>query len=70
MRVVVMRADGPSFSAGLDRAMLTPGGAPGELSILALSGGAVGPLEQAIEQFQAGRLPSNATRPIKVAPAR
>jgi enoyl-CoA hydratase/carnithine racemase len=54
VRVVVMRADGPSFSAGLDRAMLTPGGAPGELSILALSGGAVGPLEQAIEQFQAG----------------
>jgi enoyl-CoA hydratase/carnithine racemase len=54
VRVVVMRADGPSFSAGLDRAMLTPGGAPGELSILALAGGAVGPLEEAIEQFQAG----------------
>jgi len=54
VRVVVIRAEGPSFSAGLDRAMLTPRGAPGELSVLALAGGAVGPLEQAIEQFQAG----------------
>ena len=54
VRVVVLRAEGPSFSAGLDRAMLTPQGAPGEPSILALAAGAVGPLEEAIEQFQAG----------------
>jgi enoyl-CoA hydratase/carnithine racemase len=54
VRVVVLRAEGPSFSAGLDRAMLTPAGAPGEPSILALAAGAVGPLEEAIEQFQAG----------------
>jgi len=54
VRVVVMRAQGPSFSAGLDRAMLTPQGAPGEPSILALAAGAAGPLEEAIEQFQRG----------------
>ena len=54
VRVVVLRAEGPSFSAGLDRAMLTPQGAPGEPSILALAAGAVGPLEDAIEEFQRG----------------
>lgn len=54
VRVVVIRAEGPSFSAGLDRAMLTPQGAPGEPSILALAAGAKGHLEDAIEQFQRG----------------
>jgi enoyl-CoA hydratase/carnithine racemase len=54
VRVVLIRAEGPSFSAGLDRAMLTPQGAPGEPSILALAAGEVGPLEDAIEQFQRG----------------
>ena len=54
VRVVVLRAQGPSFSAGLDRAMLTPQGAPGEPSILALAAGASGHLEDAIEQFQRG----------------
>ena len=54
VRVVVVRAEGQSFSAGLDRAMLTAQGAPGEPSILALAAGSVGPLEEAIEQFQQG----------------
>jgi enoyl-CoA hydratase/carnithine racemase len=54
VRVVLVRAEGPSFSAGLDRAMLSPQGAPGEPSILALAAGAVGSLEEAIEQFQRG----------------
>jgi len=58
VRVVVIRAEGPSFSAGLDRAMLTPQGAPGEPSILALAAASVvegaGELEEAIEQFQRG----------------
>jgi len=54
VRVVVVRAEGPSFSAGLDRAMLTARGAPGEPSILALAAGAAGALEKAIEQFQRG----------------
>jgi enoyl-CoA hydratase/carnithine racemase len=54
VRVVVIRAEGPSFSAGLDRAMLTPRGAPGEPSVLALAAGAAGALEDAIEEFQRG----------------
>ena len=54
VRVVVIRAEGPSFSAGLDRAMLTPQGVPGEPSILALAAGARGALEEAIAGFQRG----------------
>jgi enoyl-CoA hydratase/carnithine racemase len=54
VRVVVVRAEGDSFSAGLDRDMLTPRGAPGEVSILALSAGGRGVLEEAIAQFQRG----------------
>lgn len=54
VRVVLVRAEGLSFSAGLDRAMLTPHGAPGEPSVLALAAGAAGDLEDAIEQFQRG----------------
>jgi enoyl-CoA hydratase/carnithine racemase len=38
VRVVVLRAEGASFSAGLDRAMLTPEGIPGELSFADLAG--------------------------------
>ena len=53
-RVVVVRATGPSFSAGLDRAMLTAQGAPGEPSILALAAGADAALEEAIAAFQRG----------------
>jgi enoyl-CoA hydratase/carnithine racemase len=53
-RVVVVRAEGPSFSAGLDRAMLTPEGVPGEPSVLALAAGAGGALEEAIAEFQRG----------------
>jgi len=54
VRVVIVRAEGRSFSAGLDLAMLTPAGAPGESSILALAAGALGALDEAIEQFQRG----------------
>jgi enoyl-CoA hydratase/carnithine racemase len=54
VRVVVVRAEGPSFSAGLDRSMLTEQGAPGEPSILALAAGSAGSLEAAIEEFQRG----------------
>ena len=53
-QVVVMRAEGPSFSAGLERAMLTPQGVPGEPSVLALAAGAGAELEEAIAAFQRG----------------
>lgn len=36
VRVVLVSAEGPSFSAGLDRAMMTPEGVPGEGSMLDL----------------------------------
>jgi enoyl-CoA hydratase/carnithine racemase len=54
VQVVVIRAEGPSFSAGLDRAMLTPQGAPGEPSVLGLAAAAAGDLEGAIAAFQRG----------------
>jgi enoyl-CoA hydratase/carnithine racemase len=59
VRVVLVRAQGPSFSAGLDRAMLTPQGMPGEPPILALAAaGPVGAANEAVEeligQFQRG----------------
>lgn len=37
IRTIVLRAEGPSFSAGLDRRMLTPEGVPGEESLLSLA---------------------------------
>ncbi len=36
VRVVVVRGEGPSFSAGLDRAMLTPGGGDGQETVAGL----------------------------------
>jgi enoyl-CoA hydratase/carnithine racemase len=54
VRVVLIRAEGPSFSAGLDRAMLTPEGMPGEPPIFALATGAPEALEEVLEQFQRG----------------
>jgi enoyl-CoA hydratase/carnithine racemase len=51
-RVVVLRAEGPSFSAGLDRAMLTPAGAPGEPTFVELAGLDPAALDQAIATFQ------------------
>ena len=38
VRAVILTAEGQSFSAGLDRRMLTPEGVPGEQSLLALAG--------------------------------
>jgi len=38
VRAVVLRGEGVSFSAGLDRRMLTPDGVPGEESLLSLAG--------------------------------
>jgi len=54
VRVVLIRAAGPSFSAGLDRAMLAPSGVPGEPSILALAAGGTAAVEAAIKDYQRG----------------
>lgn len=54
VRVIVIRAEGPSFSAGLDRRMFTEEGVPGEPSLLTLAGHGTAALEESIEQFQRG----------------
>jgi enoyl-CoA hydratase/carnithine racemase len=53
VRVVVLRAEGPSFSAGLDRAMLTPAGIPGERTVAELAALDDQALDATIEAFQA-----------------
>jgi enoyl-CoA hydratase/carnithine racemase len=50
--VVVLRAEGPSFSAGLDRAMLSREGLPGEPSLASLAMLEPAALDDAIASFQ------------------
>ena len=52
VRVVVLRGHGASFSAGLDRGMLTPTGLPGEPSLLEMAGWPDERLDTAIAGFQ------------------
>lgn len=52
VRVVVLRGAGPSFSAGLDRALLTTEGRPDEPSLLGLSRLPQDEIESAIEELQ------------------
>jgi enoyl-CoA hydratase/carnithine racemase len=54
VRVVLVRAEGPSFSAGLHRGMLTPHGVAGEQSVLALAAEGEEALRTAIAGFQRG----------------
>ncbi|MCF8526039.1 MAG: enoyl-CoA hydratase/isomerase family protein [Candidatus Nanopelagicales bacterium] len=53
VRFVVLRGEGPSFSAGLDRRMLTPEGVPGEPSLLDLSQQDADTMDGFIQQAQA-----------------
>lgn len=52
VRVVVLRGEGPSFSAGLDRQAFTPEGLEGELSFLDLARGTDKELDAAIAGYQ------------------
>jgi enoyl-CoA hydratase/carnithine racemase len=52
VRVVVLRGAGPSFSAGLDRAMFRPQGLPGEASLAQLAALPDDELDAAIAGFQ------------------
>ncbi|GAA2742446.1 enoyl-CoA hydratase/isomerase family protein [Kitasatospora cinereorecta] len=52
VRVVLLRAEGVSFSAGLDRAMFTPEGIPGERTFLELAAAADQELDAAIAEYQ------------------
>ncbi len=54
VRVVIVRAEGPSFSAGLHRGMLTPQGVAGEPSVLGLAASGEEALRTAIAGFQRG----------------
>lgn len=52
VRVVVVRGEGKSFSAGLDRRMFEPEGIEGELSFLTLAQGSDEAVDTAIAEFQ------------------
>ncbi|MEU6365972.1 enoyl-CoA hydratase/isomerase family protein [Streptomyces sp. NPDC046931] len=52
VRVVVLRAEGKSFSAGLDRQMFTPEGIAGEPTFIDLARSSDGELDAAIAGFQ------------------
>ena len=54
VRVVVLRGDGPSFSAGIDLAMLAPGGVAGEVDMVAMAAGSAEAAAEVIEGFQRG----------------
>ncbi|AZQ33855.1 MULTISPECIES: enoyl-CoA hydratase/isomerase family protein [Streptomyces] len=54
VRVVVLRGEGQSFSAGLDRQMFTPDGIEGEPSFIDLARSSDGELDAAIAEFQEG----------------
>lgn len=54
VRVVVLRGEGKSFSAGLDRQMFTPEGIPGEPSFVDLARSGDAELDAAIAEFQEG----------------
>jgi enoyl-CoA hydratase/carnithine racemase len=54
VRVVVVRGEGRSFSAGLDKRMLTPGGVEGEVSVLDLLSGGAESFSARVDEFQQG----------------
>ncbi|MFF3843650.1 enoyl-CoA hydratase/isomerase family protein [Streptomyces sp. NPDC002328] len=54
VRVVVLRGEGKSFSAGLDRQMFTPEGIEGEPSFIELARSGDAELDAAIAEFQEG----------------
>jgi len=51
---VVIRGEGPSFSAGLDRRAFTPGGIPGEPGLVELAGLDPAALDEQIAAYQEG----------------
>ncbi len=53
VRTIVLRGEGPSFSAGLDRRMLSPDGVPGEMSLLSLAAQSDEEVDGFIRQAQA-----------------
>ncbi|CAN5130787.1 enoyl-CoA hydratase/isomerase family protein [soil metagenome] len=54
VRIVVLRGAGASFSAGLDRRMLTPEGIAGELTFGEMTAGSEADFDATINTYQAG----------------
>ncbi len=54
VRVVVIRGAGPSFSAGIDTAMFSPAGVPGEESMAALAAEGPERMQEGIAAYQDG----------------
>ena len=54
VRVVVIQAEGPDFSAGLHRALLTPSGMPGEPNLLAMADQGPAAMAKEIARYQEG----------------
>jgi enoyl-CoA hydratase/carnithine racemase len=54
VRVVVVRGEGQSFSAGLDKRMLTPGGIAGEVSVVDLLTGGEEAFSARVDAYQQG----------------
>src|SRR6478672_11369668 len=52
VRVVVLRAEGVSFSAGLDRAMFTPEGLPGHPSLPQMAAMSPAEVDEVIARYQ------------------
>jgi len=54
VRVVVVRGEGSSFSAGLDRAMLAPGGGDGQETVAGLLAKSDEEMSATIDEYQHG----------------
>src|SRR6476646_10599917 len=54
VRVVVLRGAGDAFSAGIDTAMFTPEGVPGEESVAQLAAGGAEAIQRGIATYQEG----------------
>lgn len=67
VRVVVVRGNGSAFSAGLDRAVFTPEGLPGEQSIAELMTFEPDRIDAVIDEFQRGFLWLRDPRVISIA---
>ena len=67
VRVVVLAAEGRSFSAGLNRGMLRPGGMPGEPDLLAAAASSPEAMTELIAPFQEGFAAWRRVAPIVIA---
>ncbi len=67
VRVVVLAAEGRSFSAGLNRGMLRPGGMPGEPDLLGVAATGAAEMTAIIGPFQQGFAAWRRVAPIVVA---